>query len=380
MNPWERLLPVLILVLLMAGCDDGSDAMAELRIGLIAPISGGLPEVGRSSVEAAELAVREINEAGGIRIGDRSLRVVLVVEDNQDRAELATSAALKLINHDNVSAIVGPQASRNAIPAAKVAERAQIPLITPWSTHPDTTRDRRWVFRVAFIDTFQGQVMARFAYEQLEVRRVAVLFDIASEYNRGLAAVFRRRFEARGGEVVAFESYTRDAPDVTEQLARIAASQAEALFLPNYHNEVPAQVRRARALGIQARLIGSDSWGQIPGVHRRAVEGAFFVAHYAVDIADDRAQAFVSRYRQAWDRVPDDVAALTYDAFGLLFQAAGSGGSVDPQVIRDGLAGVTGWDGVTGRVGYAGGGDPDKSAVMMEVREGQFRYHSRVEP
>lgn len=373
-------LALLSLSLILVGCSDQEKNGAELQIGLIAPITGPLSKVGKSSVEAAQLALQEINDSGGLSIAGEPVRLVLLIEDNQDQASMAVSAALKLINRDRVNVIIGPQVSRNAIPAARVAERAEIPLISPGSTHPDTTRDKNWVFRVAFIDTFQGRIMARFAREELNLQQVALLFDISSEYNRGLAEVFRTSFEALGGEIVAFESYTRDAPDVREHLARIGASGSPALFMPNYHNEVPGQVRQAKASGLQLQLLGSDSWAQISAVHRRIIEGAYFSTHYSSDSTDPMTREFVSRYRLAYGRAPDDIAALTYDAFGLLLQAVKTQDSITPQAIRDGLAASDNYHGVTGDMTYPGTGDPVKSAIVMQVRDGQFLFHSRVEP
>jgi len=375
-----RLISLALLSLILVGCSDQEKNASELRIGLIAPITGPLSKVGRSSVEAAELALQEINASGNLVIAGEPVRLVLLIEDNQDQAAMAVSAALTLINRDRVNAIVGPQVSRNAIPAARVAERAGIPLISPGSTHPDTTRDKDWVFRVAFIDTFQGKVMARFAYEKLNLQKVALLFDIASEYNRNLAEVFKSTFEALGGEVVAFESYTRDEPDVSRQLARIGASGSQALFLPNYHNEVPDQVRQARSVGLKQQLLGSDSWAQIPSVHRRIIEGAYFSTHYTNAGSDPVTQEFVARYRQAYGRVPDDIAALTYDAFGLLVKAVQNRDSIEPIAIRDGLAINDNYQGVTGNLIYRGSGDPSKSAIVMQVRDGKFLFYSRIEP
>ncbi|GGK78278.1 ABC transporter substrate-binding protein [Amphritea balenae] len=383
MHKWTRIIRLMVLALLsltLAGCSDQEKQATELRIGLIAPITGPLSKVGQSSVEAAELAVKEINNAGVLSTLEGAVRVVLLIEDSQDQPAMAVSAALTLINRDRVNAIVGPQVSRNAIPAARVAERAQIPLISPGSTHPDTTREKAWVFRVAFIDTFQGKVMARFAHEELNLQKVALLFDITSEYNQGLAEVFKATFEELGGEVVAFEPYTRDMPDVSEQLARISLSESQALFLPNYHNEVPDQVRQARAAGLQTQLLGTDSWAQIPTVYRRIVEGAYFSTHYTSTSTDPMTLGFIARYRQAYDRTPDDIAALTYDAFGLLVQAVQNQASIDPGSIRDGLAKNDNYQGVTGNLIYRGSGDPVKSAVVMQVRDGQFLFHSRIEP
>ena len=161
--------------------------------------------------------------------------MVLLIEDNEDKAEISASKALKLANQSEAVALVGPQASRNAIPASRVAERVQIPMISPWSTNPQTTLNKKWVFRAGFIDPFQGRVLARFVRDQLEAKTAAVIFDVASVYNRDLANVFKSSFEGLGGEIVAFETYTADAPDITQQLSRVKDSGAEVLFLPNYH-------------------------------------------------------------------------------------------------------------------------------------------------
>jgi len=377
-----KLLTALLIVagLLLSGCDERPDRDRKLRIGLIAPVSGQIAEVGQASVEAAKLAVQEVNDRGGLIINDEWYRVVLLIEDNQDNAEQSISAALRLINQKNVSAIVGPQASRNAIPAARYAEFANIPMLSPWSTNPETTRHKEWVFRIAYVDTFQGQLMARFAYDKLGFKRAAVLYDVSSEYNRNLAEVFREAFKAQGGRIVAFELYTRDAPDVTEQLRRIKAAEPEVLFLPNYYNEVPDQVRQARKLGISAQLLGSDTWTQIPQAERGALEGSFFSTHYAVDKADGEALNFRARYRQAYNRDPSDVAALTYDAFGMLFEAAQRSGGVEPEGIRDALKTLDVYEGITGQIDFRDSGDPVKSAVLLEVKDGEFSFSMWIKP
>ncbi|MDX1301251.1 ABC transporter substrate-binding protein [Photobacterium sp.] len=371
---------LMLASLFLSGCNDRQSRVREFRIGLIAPISGHIPEVGLATVEAAQLAVQEVNDSGGLIIDNQRYRVELLIEDNEDKAEQAISAALRLINQQNVSAIVGPQASRNAIPAARYAEYARIPMISPWSTNPETTRDKSWVYRVAFVDTFQGQVMASFAYDELGYKKAAVLYDISSEYNRNLAEVFRTAFKALGGGIVAFEFYTRDTEDVTKQLRRIQAAEPEVLFLPNYYNEVPGQARQARKMGISAQLLGSDSWTQIPAIQRDAIEGAFFSTHYAVDTSNDETMNFRARYRQAFNREPDDVAALTYDAFGMLFEAAKRYGGVEPEGIRDALNNLDVYNGVTGKIKFRDSGDPIKSAVLLEVKQGEFSFSMRVEP
>ena len=229
------------LVFLSIGTACGGEQQKEFRIGLIAPITGNIPTVGESTVNAANLVVDQINGAGGLEVAGEKYEVVLLVEDNEDKADVSASKVRALIGNLEAAAIVGPQASRNAIPASIVAERARIPMISPSSTNPETTLNKGWVFRAAFIDPFQGQVLARFVREQLNAKTVAVIFDVGSIYNRDLADVFTSSFEGLGGDLVAFESYTADAPDITQQLSRVKDSQAEVLFLPNYDQEVPEQ-------------------------------------------------------------------------------------------------------------------------------------------
>ena len=364
----------------LAGCTPKEPQINEIRIGVIASITGSIPNVGKSTVEAAQMAAQEINDAGGLEVAGKKYTVTLVIEDDQDKAETAVAVAEKLINQEYVVALIGPQASRNAIPVSNVAEKAHIPMISPWSTNPDTTTDKQYVFRVAFIDPFQGQVMARFSFEELNATKAAVLYDVASSYNKGIAEIYRQVFEAAGGKVVAFESYTTGEVDFTKQLEKIKNSGAQVLFLPNYENEVPLQAEQARQIGLDIPIIGSDAWGTIAPENRAALEGAYFSTHYAPDIADEPARTFIENYTKKYSHTPDDVAALTYDAFGLLFEAIQSQGLAEPEAIRTGLAGIESFLGVTGNMKYSGSGDPIKSAVVLRVVNGEFVFYKLATP
>ena len=364
----------------LAGCTPKEPQINEIRIGVIASITGSIPNVGKSTVEAAQMAAQEINDAGGLEVAGKKYTVTLVIEDDQDKAETAVAVAEKLINQEYVVALIGPQASRNAIPVSNVAEKAHIPMISPWSTNPDTTTDKQYVFRVAFIDPFQGQVMARFSFEELNATKAAVLYDVASSYNKGIAEIYRQVFEAAGGKVVAFESYTTGEVDFTKQLEKIKNSGAEILFLPNYENEVPLQAEQAHQIGLDIPFIGSDAWGTIAPENRAALEGAYFSTHYAPDIADEPARTFIENYTKKYSHTPDDVAALTYDAFGLLFEAIQSQGLAEPEAIRTGLAGIESFLGVTGNMKYSGSGDPIKSAVVLRVVNGEFVFYKLATP
>jgi len=331
-------------------------------------------------VDAANMAVQEVNDAGGLEVGGKKYKIQLLTEDDQDKKETAVSVAQKLINQSGVVAIVGPQASRNAIPAAEVAEVAHVPMISPWSTNPATTANKKYVFRAAFIDSFQGRVMARFALEELGTTKAAVLYDVASEYNRGIAEFFKQVYEEAGGQVVAFEVYTTGETDFSRQLTTIKNSGAQVIFLPNYYNEVPLQVQQARDLGIEAEFIGADGWGGMEASALPALEGAYYSTHYATDIASPVAQKFISTYQSTYGTMPDDVAALTYDAFGMLFEAIKSQGKSDPESIRNGLAAISRYEGVTGTMEYKGTGDPIKSAVILQVKDGKISFFRLAEP
>ena len=376
--PWPLI--ILTLVLCWAGC--GPAPENEIRLGVNAELTGSKPTVGDSCKKAAQLLAAQVNQEGGLKLGNKKYLIRLFVEDNEDKAESAAAAAQKLISQDNVQAIIGPNTSGNAIPAASICEGAGVIMVSPWSTNPKTTEGKKFIFRACFIDDFQGQVMAKFARETLKVQTAAVLYDVASEYNKGIAEYFKKAFEAAGGKVVAFESYTKDDKDFSSQLTLIKAANPGVLFLPNYYNEVPLQVQQARRLGIVCPFIGSDSWGsqEILTLCGPELDDSYFSTHYAPDITTETAQKFIRAYEVKYGKKPDDVAALTYDAGGLLLTAITQAGVLDRQKVRDALAGVQQYEGVTGTMKFHGTGDPIKSAVILHVKDCGFNYYSTVEP
>jgi branched-chain amino acid transport system substrate-binding protein len=379
---WPTWMVVVCLTgsLVLGGC--ASKETNDIRIGVNAEITGSKPTVGDSCKKAAELLAAQVNAAGGLKVGDKKYPITLYIEDNEDKPESAAAVAKKLISQDNVLAIIGPNASGNAIPAARICEDAKVIMISPWSTNPRTTEKMKYVFRACFLDDFQGEVMAKFARDNLKAKTAAVLYDVASEYNKGIAEFFKKSFEKMGGQVVAFESYTKDDKDFSSQLTKIKAANPDVLFLPNYYNEVPLQAQQARRLGMTAPLIGSDSWGssELLTLGGKDLEGAFFSSHYAPDIATPKAQEFIKAYEAKYGKKPDDVAALTYDSGQLLLAAIAKAGSLDRQKVRDALANISEFEGVTGTMRFSGTGDPVKSAVIIQVKDGKFKYSTSVSP
>ena len=360
-----------------------------MRVGVIAEITGDMPAVGASCRNAAEMAVKEVNAAGGLDVGGKKLKVELFVEDNGGKADQSAAAAQKLITQEEVVAIVGPNASRYAIPASEIAESNQTVFITPWSTNPKTTLDattgkpKKYAFRSCFIDPFQGKVLAKFALETMKAKKAAVLYDVASDYNKGIAEVFKADYEKLGGKVVAFETYTTNDKDFSAQFTKIKAAAPDVVFLPNYYSEVPLQIQQAKRLGVTAPFLGSDAWGsaELLKLGGADLEGYYFSTHYAADNASPAAVKFIGAYTKAFGAPPDDVAALTYDAFGLLFTALKNAGKSDRESVRDALAKLPAYAGVTGDMKFQdGSGDPIKSAVILQIKDGKFVYVTNAKP
>ena len=307
-----------------------------IKIGINAPITGDIPKVGEGTKFAAQMWLEDIKAAGGLNVGGKKYPVELVIEDNESKAESAVKANTKMITDDEVLVIVGPQASKQAVPAGEVANNYKTPMITPWSTNPDTTKDRPYVFRGCFLDPFQGPVLANFITDEFGFKKAAVLYDVASDYPKGLAEFFKQAWEDLHGEgsVVAFESFTTKDPDFSSQLTKIIRSGAEVLFTPQYYNEVALIVQQAHELGWNKPIVGSDSWGSAETVELCGKEcyGLFFSTHYAAAGATGATKAFIERYKKKYGYVPDDVAALTWDALRIVQEAIRSCGKITGHV------------------------------------------------
>ena len=376
-------------LLLATGCEKAPDVV---KIGYNIELTGDIPKVGEGSKYAAELLKEEINGKGGLQVGDKKYPLEFIYQDNEAKAESATAAALKLITRDKVLAIIGPQASKQAVPAGEVCNANKTPMISPWSTNPNTTKGRPWVFRACFLDPFQGPVVAKFATEELGAKKAAVLYDIASDYPKGLAEFFKEAFEKihGPGSVVAFESFTTKDRDFSAQLTKIVKSDADILFTPQYYDEVPLIAKQAHQLGWKKPIMGSDSWGSAELMNLCGPDcfGSFFSTHYAAAGATGATKEFIDRYKAKYGYVPDDVAALTWDATRMLLQAVQNAGKLtgnleaNRKAIRDALAKMTGFEGITGKMTFTeGSGDPAKCAVIVKISDkGEFEFYKSVCP
>ena len=354
----------------------------ELKIGVSAPLTGDISALGQSTKNAILLAQDEANEGGGIKVGEKTLKVRFIVEDDENKPESTATVFQKLINQDKVLAIIGSQSSKCSNAGAPIAETARIPQLTPWSTNPNVTKGRSFVFRACFIDPFQGKVVAQFAIGKLKAKSAAVVYDVASDYNKGIAEVFRDEFTRMGGQVVGYETYNTKDTDFSAQLTKVKGANPDILFLPNYFNEVPLQIQQARKLGLTATVLGGDGWDnpELVKLGGSVMNGTYFSNHYSPDLDSPIAKAFIAKYQARFKAVPDAAAALTYDSARLLIQAIAAAGKAEPRAIRDALAATKGFQGVTGSITYSGTGDPVKGAVVIKVENGRFVFDSAVNP
>lgn len=381
-----HILAVLGLVLL-AGCG-GSDNDA-VKIGMNIELTGDIPAVGASSKNAAELFFDRLNEQGGVALAEGPKKVSLVIRDNAAKADQAASVAQQLISSQDVVAMIGPNSSACAIPASEIAEALKCVMISPWSTNPKTTTDdasgvpKRYVFRGCFTDPFQAIVLAKFALNDLGAKKAAILYDVSSEAPLGQATLFKDTFTANGGEVVAFETFTTGDKDFSAQLTNIREANPDIIFLPTYYNDVPLIAQQARRLGIAAKFVGSDAWSspEIIKLGGADVDGSYFCNHFSTQIATDEAKKFIADYTAKYGQAPDDVAALTYDACGLITEALKTSGKNDRESLREALAKIREYKGVTGTFRFEpGSGDPIKSAVVLQIKDGAFQWVTNANP
>ncbi len=376
------------LMLLPFACGEKAK---PIKVGINAPMTGDIPKVGEGTKYAAQMWLEDIKAAGGLEVGGKKYQVEAVIEDNESKAESAVKINTKLVTEDEVLAIVGPQASKQAVPAGGVANAYKTPMISPWSTNPDTTKNRPYVFRGCFLDPFQGPVLANFITQEFGFGKAAVLYDVASDYPKGLAEFFKEAWETLLGEgsVVAFESFTTKDADFSSQLTKIIQSGAEVLFTPQYYNEVALIVQQAHELGWNKPIVGSDSWGSAETVKLcgNNCYGLFFSTHYAAAGATGATKTFIDRYNNKYGYVPDDVAALTWDSLHIVQEAIQSCGTItgdiqkDRQCVRDALAKIKEFDGITGKMTFTEQGDPIKCAVIVRISDkGEFEFYKSVCP
>ncbi|WP_379139134.1 ABC transporter substrate-binding protein [Paenibacillus sp. sgz500958] len=383
------ILATVLTAVLATGCgnNSGNSAASDtIKIGADLELTGGQASYGTSVLKGAELAVKEINDAGGV-LGKK---LELVVGDNASKSEEATQVAQKLITKDKVVAIVGPTTSTNALGVVPIATEKKVLLMSVSATNPKVTVDERtgkvneWAFRAAFIDPFQGQVMANFASQSLGAKKAVIYTDTSSDYSKGLQKFFEETFVKNGGEIVSQESYQQKDSDFKAVLTRIKASNPDVIYLPGYYEEVGKILKQAREMGITVPFLGGDGWDapqllEIAGAE--ALNNTYISNHYSAEDTSEEVVKFVEAYKAANDgEVPDGIGALGYDSLKLVANAIERAGEADPVKIKDALAATKDLQLATGKITLNETHDPVKAAVVLKYVDGKQTFETKVNP
>lgn len=356
----------------------GSVASTEIVIGHFASMTGSTAHFGQDTDRGIRMAFEEANAKGGV-LGKKLKLVTL--DDRGDSAE-AANAVTRLIDVEKVTAVLGEVQSSLSLAGGRVAQRRKIPMISPTSTNPKVTEVGDYIFRVCFIDPFQGKVMATFARQNLKLEKVAILKDVKSDYSIGLADAFRKSFTELGGTIVMEQSYSAGDTDFSAQVTAIRGANVQGVFVPGYYSEVGTIARTAERLALKVPLLGGDGWDS-PDLFKiggDAINGSYFSDHFAPDVATEKAKAFVASFTSKYGQAPTGLGALGYEAALVLVDALGRAGKTDPAALRDALAATKDFEGVAGKITMDAQRNPLKSAVVLKVEGGKAKFETSIAP
>ena len=365
--------PVLIVVALATS----AAAQDRIKVGEFASLTGGNASFGQSSHKGTQLAIEAINAAGGV-LGKN---LQLITEDDQSLAGQPATIVQKFIAEDKVVAVLGEVASSKSLEAAPICQQKHIPMISPASTNPKVTEVGDYIFRICFIDPFQGTVMAKFALAQ-GWKKVAVLTDVKQDYSVGLADFFVKYFTAHGGEIVKEQKYSTGDKDFKPQLTSLKGAQPDAIFVPGYYAEVALIGKQARLLGLKVPLLGGDGWvgDSLLKVAGNSLDGSFFSCHFSAEDKSPAVQDFVAKFRARYQETPDDMAALGYDSAMILAEAIKRAGTTEGDKLRDAIAATKNHPGITGNITLDAQRNAAKPAVILTIRDGGFKFQETVAP
>jgi branched-chain amino acid transport system substrate-binding protein len=377
MRWFERLwTPAAALPFLAAlGCNGGSDV---ILIGEYGSLTGSEATFGQSTHNGVLLAIEEANAAGGL--GGKKFEVK--VYDDQGKTQEAGTAVTRLITDDQAVAIIGEIASSLSIAGGRVAQQYGVPMITPSSTNAQVTQIGDMIFRVCFIDAFQGYVGAKFAAENLKVTKVGMLYDQGSAYSKGLKDDFGKAFVQMGGTVLSEQAYTSGDQDFSAQLGTLRDAGVELIYIPGYYTDVGNIALQARGLGITAPLLGGDGWdsSKLAEIGGAAIEGGYYTNHYAAEEQRPEVQQFVSAYQTKFGEVPDGLAALSYDAVRVLVDSMKRSPSLKGKDLAAAIAQTRDFPGVTGSITIDEHRNAQKPAVVVKMSSGKPAYVASVPP
>jgi len=377
-----------VLSLVLFGCPPktgetatgtGGGTEGEIVVGEYGSLTGAEATFGQSTHNGIMLAMDEINSAGGVN--GRKVRVI--TEDDQSKAEEAANAVTKLISQNNVIAVLGEVASSNSLAAAPICQSNKVPMITPSSTNERVTQVGDYIFRMCFIDPYQGEAMANYLSKTLKLSKAAILVDVKSDYSTGLAANFEKTFVANGGKIVGKQSYAKGDSDFRAQLTTLKGAAPEVIFVPGYYNDIGQIAIQSRDLGMNMPLAGGDGWEspKLIEIGGKALEGSFYSNHYHVDDPSPAVREFVQKYEARFGARPDSLAALGYDSARVLVDAIKRAGTTEGPKLREAIAATKDFSGVTGNITLGPDRNPiGKKLVVLQIQNGQLALKDVVDP
>jgi branched-chain amino acid transport system substrate-binding protein len=379
-----KFLSIVVLIAMVLSACGGTAAKKEIKIAILAPLSGPVPTFGVMTRDGALLAIEEWNAKNGVN----GMKIVPIVEDSQCTPDPAVNAANKVIDQDKVKYIIGEVCSKASIPVSQIANAKGVIQISPTSTNPDVTvengKTKEYIFRACFIDPFQGQVGAKFAMEKLGAKTAFIMVDQANDYVKGLAEFFKQSFTAAGGTIVGEETYTSKDTDFSAILSKVAEAKPDVVYLPDYYNIVNLATKQAKEKGITAPFIGGDGWDS-SDLDLASAAGGYFTNHYSPEDPRPEVQNFVKAFGEKYKddkgnpKVPDALATLAYDATNLMLTAIKDAGTDDTVKVKDVLAKIS-FSGVSGKITFDANHNPVKSATILKVTAEGVKFEAVVNP
>lgn len=373
------LLASVMAMTFLVGCGGSSSSDEEvIKIGAIGPLSGEASSYGISVKQGAQLLEKEVNANGGIN----GKKVKFIFEDDQATADGAMQAFNKLVDKDKVCAILGGVTSGATLAIAPNASERKIPMITPTGTEPSITSvGGDYMFRGCFIDSFQGDILAKYTTETLGKKTAAVLYNAGSDYSIGIAKAYKEKLEADGGTVVEYLSYNDGDNDFKAQLTKIKGDNPDVILLPDYYNVVGLIAKQAREMGITSQFLGGDGWEseELAKIGGDAVNGALYINHYYSADEAEVVKSFVESYTKEYGAEPDCFAALAYDTSKILVKAIEKADSTDGDKIREALLGME-MDSVTGKISFNAERSAIKGAAVIKLDGDKKVLADKVNP
>ena len=352
-------------------------AAKKIKVGAVFPLTGPIATYGQESVNGIKLALKKINKEGKVEIN-------LIVEDNKGEPQESANAVKKLISANNVDAIIGSVASSNTLAGAPIAQKYKVPLMTPASTNEKVTQTGDYISRTCFTDAFQGVVMAKFAYENLKKKKVAVIIDNSSDYSKGLSIIFKKKFLELGGKLASDKNfaYVQKDTDFRTLLRKVKRTKPDVVFLPGYYTEVGLILKQARQIGLNVPFLGGDGWDspKLQELAGKAVSGNYISSHFSPDDKDPMVQTFVKEYKAAYGQKPGAMAALGYDGILVMADAVKRAKSLSKADIQASLLATKGFVGVTGAITIDENRNAKKSAVVLETTPSGNIFNTKVNP